>query len=234
LNLRPPGYEHPDTRPRRLKHSPLTHTIPKQRVHTYRDVSPVPRCPGYTFGYTPHRPTPRPQSLVERLGRTQPFGHHALATHLQVHHGSPGLGWSPTALPDLPTSVRPTSLNLPRLVRSRGLVTVITQMSPVDAPMTTQISNGHGEHRHDAVEEVSLSRLQLDEQAPHVLSYVPGGWMSDSSQGMAWVRSGAIPISTGRYGSSGVHETPRDDPLNVRFSNNFPVLAKTTRTVRSS
>jgi hypothetical protein len=94
----------------------------------------------------------------------------------------------------MPTSVRPTSLNLPRLVRSRGLVTAFTQMTSVVAPMTTQISNGHAEPRHDAVEEVSLSRLQLDERGPHVLSYVPGGWMSDSSQGMAWVRSGAIPI----------------------------------------
>src|SRR5450759_2068875 len=94
----------------------------------------------------------------------------------------------------MPTSVRPTSLNLPRLVRPRGLVTAFTQMTSVVAPMTTQISNGHAEPRHDAVEEVSLSRLQLDERGPHVLSYVPGGWMSDSSQGMAWVRSGAIPI----------------------------------------
>jgi hypothetical protein len=53
LNLRPPGYEHPDTRPRRLKPSPLTHTIPSQQVHTHRDVSPIPGCPGYTSGYTP-------------------------------------------------------------------------------------------------------------------------------------------------------------------------------------
>src|SRR5674476_892504 len=33
--------------------SPLTHTIPSQRVHPCLDVSPVPGCPGYTFGYTP-------------------------------------------------------------------------------------------------------------------------------------------------------------------------------------
>jgi hypothetical protein len=41
------------SRPRRLKPSPLTHTIPSQRVHPCLDVSPVPGCPGYTFGYTP-------------------------------------------------------------------------------------------------------------------------------------------------------------------------------------
>lgn len=69
---------------------------------------------------------------------------------------------------------------------------VITQTTTVVAPMTTPIGNGHAEHRHSAVEEVSRL-LQLDEQGPHRLSYVPGGWMSDSSQGMAWVRSGAIP-----------------------------------------
>jgi hypothetical protein len=62
LNLRPPGYEHPDTRPRRLKPSPLTHTFPSQQVHTYRDVSPIPGCPGYTFGYTP-----TDQSLIGQL-----------------------------------------------------------------------------------------------------------------------------------------------------------------------
>src|SRR5450756_1047370 len=51
-NLRPPGYEHYDSRPRRLTPSPLTHTVPSQRIHSCLDVSPVPRCPGYTFGYT--------------------------------------------------------------------------------------------------------------------------------------------------------------------------------------
>ena len=101
MNLRPPGYEHPDTRPRRLKPSPLTHGVPSQRVHTCRDVWPVSECPGYTFGYTPIDHCGGGSPSVESLGRTQPFGRHALATHLQVHHGSPGLGWSPTALPDL-------------------------------------------------------------------------------------------------------------------------------------
>ena len=45
----------------------------------------------------PHRPPPHPQSLVKRLGRTQPFGRHELTTHLQVHHGAPGAGWGPTS-----------------------------------------------------------------------------------------------------------------------------------------
>ena len=51
MNLRPPGYEHYDSRPRRLKPSPLTHTIPSQRVHRASTSGP-PGCPGYTFGYT--------------------------------------------------------------------------------------------------------------------------------------------------------------------------------------
>jgi hypothetical protein len=53
LNLRPPGYEHPDTRLRQRKPSPLPHNVPSQPVHLCRDISTVSNRPGYTFGYTP-------------------------------------------------------------------------------------------------------------------------------------------------------------------------------------
>jgi hypothetical protein len=81
LNLRPPGYEHPDARPRRLKPSPLTHTIPSQQVHTYRDVSPIPECPGYTFGYTPADHSRGRSPVEQRLG---PNNVSALPIHLAV------------------------------------------------------------------------------------------------------------------------------------------------------
>src|ERR1035437_2621765 len=53
---------------------------------------------------------------------TQPFGRHELATHLQVHHGSPGVGWGPTSLPDLPRVGRSSSvLDAPvRAIRTRS------------------------------------------------------------------------------------------------------------------
>ena len=76
MNLRPPGYEHPDTRPRRLKPSPLTHTVPSQRAHPCLDVSPVPECPGYTFGYTPIDHCRGGQSLAECRRLPKPLGRH--------------------------------------------------------------------------------------------------------------------------------------------------------------
>ena len=53
MNLRPPGYEHTDSRPRRRTPSPLTPAIPWAGAHPYRCISEVTVCTGYTFGYTP-------------------------------------------------------------------------------------------------------------------------------------------------------------------------------------
>ena len=96
----PWGYEHYDSRPRRLKHSPLTHTVPSQRVHPCLDVSPVPRCPGYTFGYTPRRPPPRPQSMSNVSAAPN---HLAVMRWLYIYRSTTGHRslMEPTALPDV-------------------------------------------------------------------------------------------------------------------------------------
>ena len=98
MNLRPPGYEYPDSRLRRRGHSPLPHTVPSQPVQL---VSPHLHRLGPSrlqIWLHPRRPPPRPPSLSKVSAVPN---HVALMGWLhiyQVHHRSPGRGRRPGAL----------------------------------------------------------------------------------------------------------------------------------------
>ena len=110
MNLRPPGYEHPDSRLRRLRPSPLQHGVPSQPVHMCRHISTVSDRPGPSrlhIWLHPRQQLLRREALCRSSLPAQPVSRHALATHLQVHQESQDHGAQQPPVADERASLRP-------------------------------------------------------------------------------------------------------------------------------
>jgi len=101
VGLRPPGYEHPDSRLRLCKPSPLPHTVSSQTSTCVAASPPSRTVPVTHLATTPADRNP-PAVPVEGSGYPNHLDVHGLATHLPGPSRVAGRDDIEKLLPDMP------------------------------------------------------------------------------------------------------------------------------------